>query len=334
MKQPVFFTSDPLRKSQFRVETKIWQSEDGTFLVEKVASSVKAVNHLKNMIDTCSFLASLKNFKQYTYIAPAKIYGEQKVSFPYIKGTSAERILLNNIFLNEEESIIIIDKLINIIKALPTEKINPSTNKNYSDIFGKTFNTVQSCTSIALIDLNFDNFIINNKNQWYLIDYEWSFKFPIAQNYLISRALWYFIYRHREIFRYHSQNLNCLKLAEGIYVPEFLYKKYKEYIQYFDEVQKAEKNFQNYVLSTNTNQPTITFFNKPEQSKSELLGIERIVNHAEKAKELHKLKEEIKKLRYERNSAVSENNNIKNSRSYKLARRIASAKQIISRINL
>ena len=333
MRQPVFFISDPTRKEEFVLETRIWEN-NGSLVSEKRAANPKATAHLDAMVESYSYLSSLKELNRAIKVVPA-IKENEHVNFKFIKGESAERTLLEAVLTGNEESVVtIIDKLISVIKSLPTTKQNSADNPRYVSVFGKTFLGKAPYSKIGLIDLNLDNFIIDKHNDWHLLDYEWVFNFPVSQHFLIQRALWYFTFRHQETFKYHTERLNCIKIAKGVFVPNIVFANYRKYFKNLEEIQKAEQAFQKYVMEFEGIRPGFKFLKEPESVGRGLIGIKKIVSLAEKSKHIpeieqmnKKLKQEKEILKREKDRLQNENQAILRSRSYRLAKKLASAKR-------
>ncbi len=106
----------------------------------------------------------------------------------YIEGETLEAKLINCIQHNDKHAFFNwIDKYIKVLYNLAP--IEPFTLSNdFEEIFGHTDLLVgQPAITIADIDIYFPNIIINDL--WHLIDYEWTFFFPIPLEYIFYRSL-------------------------------------------------------------------------------------------------------------------------------------------------
>ena len=69
-----------------------------------------------------------------------------------------------------------------------------SLTTEFIEVFGeeKELEDVSLKTSFVTdIDMIFENIIVSDSGQWQLIDYEWTFDFPIPQEYMLFRSVWY-----------------------------------------------------------------------------------------------------------------------------------------------
>lgn len=159
---------------------------------------------------------------------------EDKLEFPYIIGKTLQQMLEEAAGNNDEK---LIDTIImQYIEWMKSDGGNePFYNtKEFENVFGKQMlpeNLV--CASVSDIDLIFSNIIVAG-NKWNVIDYEWTFEFPIPKNFIIYRAL--FLAYH-QIKRCASLELKRLLGIAGIT---------QEEVKCYEDM---EKNFQKYVLN-------------------------------------------------------------------------------------
>lgn len=158
---------------------------------------------------------------------------EDKLEFPYIIGKTLQQMLEEAAGNNDEKLIdTIIRQYIECMKSDGGNELFYNT-KEFENVFGKQMLPENlACASVSDIDLIFSNIIVAG-NKWNVIDYEWTFKFPIPKNFIIYRAL--FLAYH-QIKRCASLELNRLLNIAGITEEE---KRCYE---------NMEKSFQNYVL--------------------------------------------------------------------------------------
>ena len=87
------------------------------------------------------------------------------------------------------------------------------------------------------IDMIFENIIVSETGQWQLIDYEWTFDFPIPREYMLYRAVWYF---------YNETSVDSLvpwhEVMDLLNIP-------REVEECF---QKMEHSFQLYIMGSRT----------------------------------------------------------------------------------
>jgi hypothetical protein len=312
MKDLIFFTESPSRLSEFDVSTKIFITDKSTYAL-KSAKTPKAQNHIDKTINTYEHLK--KNEKKFIkLISPVPARNKDGgVCFDYISGTNAERLLLDKILAKDEITTFrLINQLIDAINSLDEIIIDPTSNQTYVDVFGSSINGVQPCAKTGLVDLNLDNIIINGSG-WNLIDYEWSFEFPVPKIYLVQRFFyWFFSHRYKEILLLNHENLDLIELGSSILVPSYIYNMYKEYFNSLKDTVESESFFQFYVHGSHI-KPEI-FFGKPynfevtpkTSSLKTLLETNSNLNNTNAI------------LEQKYNDAIKEIESIKNSKKYKL----------------
>ena len=328
--QPVFFLSNTDRKDDFLIETRIW-NKNGALVVEKRAVTEAAKKHLDHMINTHRVLSGVTDLsKLLNIVAPGKSQN-QSVNFNYIKGVSAERMLLEKVLLKDEKgSCAIIDKLFSMIDCLPSIKINPANNSRYNKVFGKSFNKTLDCTELGIIDLNLDNIIVGDDGVWHLYDYEWTFDFPVPKQLMRLRFLWYFIYRHREVLRYHAQRIDSVLVNKNLYFPHFLYDRYKEIFKDFDDLRVAEAGFQQYVTGNKNYKLSAGWNVDPDLALASpsFVGIEATLNQTV-LKAHDQLVTNLQLERQKRVNVENELSEITSSKGYRLAKKFALMKRKI-----
>ncbi len=325
--QPVFFTMSPERRTEFLLETRIW-NKNGRMFAEKRAAALEAEPHLERMLSNYRTLSKLDTLSSLVSVVPAAKSGAT-LEFDYIAGVSAERLLLEKILSEDTQgAFAIIDKLFAIIDSMPGQRVNPATNQEYLAVFGETFNKVLDCTKPGIIDLNLNNFIIDEAGRWHLYDYEWLFDFPVPKKLLRVRFLWYFLNRHKEILRYHAQRIESLTVGKALYTPKFIYQRYQKELMSLPDLAKAETNFQVYV----TGVPADRFARlrdggfAVEEAVVPAQGIEATIQQGVR-EGTKAVKAELQTERARRVAAEQKLNAIIASRSYKLAKKAGSVKR-------
>lgn len=159
---------------------------------------------------------------------------EDKLEFPYIIGKTLQQMLEEAAGNNDEKLIdTIIRQYIECMKSDGGNELFYNT-KEFENVFGKQMLPEKLvCASVSDIDLIFSNIIVAG-NKWNVIDYEWTFKFPIPKNFIIYRALFF---AYHQIKRCASLELKRLLGIAGIT---------QEEVKCYEDM---EKNFQKYVLN-------------------------------------------------------------------------------------
>lgn len=230
MKEIIYSKYSNERSDKFKIRTDILQNAKGTKFVQKRAITIEAQKHIDNIYMYYDLLFNQYRESDIVINKCSKL--ENCLEFEYIYGkTLAEE--LDELLYNKQ--------YIEILKKIQeyVSKICYGTKQKkfkITDDFIRVFGRVDLSPSLKAADLNnidliFNNIIIGEK--WNVIDYEWTFKFPIPINYIIYRAIR--IYIEESDKRTELINIGLYKLL-GITDNEI--------IQY----NNMEINFEKYVL--------------------------------------------------------------------------------------
>lgn len=230
------------RHEQYSILTQIIEDGNDVY-VKKSASSNKSKVHLNSLINNYTSIKTPANFM----LPKPELINDKSIKMPFIEGDNLEKILF--LSLKERDDLKILEVFSKIEELINYQKktINPSGQSTFLDFFGNTYNKNLECSSIGMIDLNFDNFIYK-KNIIYVVDYEWYFnnlKIPIS--YLINRLLYYtFAVKFKDLMYFlPNEDYPIVEVFENYRLPKCIYDKYKSYIKDTNEMLKAEHNFQN-----------------------------------------------------------------------------------------
>lgn len=218
------------RAEKFKIRTDILEDLDGKKYVRKSALTQDAHTHIDNIHRYYELLSQA--YKGTKVCINKCIKNDNGLEFEFIEGSTLEeefdKLLLNK---NYEQ---IVEKIKEYI-CMIEKGIGENTFKITED-FKKVFGNVElpmnlKAGHINNIDLVFGNVILGD--EWSIIDYEWTFDFPIPFNYIIYRAVHYYIYSSAK----RSELIN-FKLYELLGIT-------KEEIEQYESM---EKSFQTYML--------------------------------------------------------------------------------------
>jgi hypothetical protein len=216
------------RKRQFRLATTIAKTEGG-YIVTKKAQSKESRAFLASLEDKYDFLVNQKS--EFFMDAPVRVSPEE-VSFKYRSGITLERSLLDAFEdrnINDFKSL-----LLRYEAILKKGTVEGFLSNEFLEVFSGNNNTPVLLQKFGCLDINFDNIIVSGE-KLFLIDYEWTFTFPLPYKYIIFRAITAFYYANR------SKSLYDFLSLEEVYDIVSLSKTEREtYINF-------EYNFQNYV---------------------------------------------------------------------------------------
>lgn len=173
------------RKREYALMTEVVK-RGSTLYVRKVAKK-EAEEFLSTFVKKYNKLSKIKTSLK---IVKAKKINSCTIEFPYIHGVSLLQKLSNihnqEIFLNE------IKKYVDLIDSLP--KSRKYLDKRFFNTFGefqkeKKYEVIDS----GLLDISFENLLEDKNGLLHLIDYEWTFDFPIPRDYILFRSFLYLI---------------------------------------------------------------------------------------------------------------------------------------------
>ncbi|MBE5870348.1 MAG: glycosyltransferase family 2 protein [Lachnospiraceae bacterium] len=193
MEKLIFSKFSNERAEVFQIHTDIWQDVAGTREVRKVAACEAAKAHIRNL--------------SHLYRELSKVYEEQGihanrctlsedgsyVSLEYLTGRNFQDYL-DELYVQGEYVQISMEiekfaeKLRSLGKQLPFER-----TAAFEEVFGRPeFKAEKFGALINNIDLIFPNIILG-EDGWTIIDYEWTFEFVIPVDFVIYRAIHYYL---------------------------------------------------------------------------------------------------------------------------------------------
>lgn len=222
------------RSEKFSMRTDIIL-EDGKRKVIKQAESEKGKEHLDNIAIWCERLTELYQDTQIRVNQCRKL--EDGIELEYLEGQTLEQVLDDLVQKKEYEEVWkTLKRYLDVLRETGKKEKFRYTEE-FGDVFGKVElpRDVESCAFMN-IDPVCSN-ILWSDTEWKMLDYEWTFAFPIPVNFQIYRVLKYYLYTSTA--RSGLQRLNFWKRA-GISEKE---------IAVYD---KMEENFQKYIVGTHT----------------------------------------------------------------------------------
>lgn len=218
------------RSDKFSIRTDVIMQE-GKRKVIKRAETENGKEHLNNIV---VYYEKLKEMYRDTPIRLNRCQKiEDGIELEYLEGRTLEQVLDDLVQKKEYEEVWkILKGYIDVLRKAG-EKVKFKYTEAFIDVFGKV---ELSENTISCAYMNIDPVCSNilwSDTEWQMLDYEWTFLFPIPVNYQIYRVLKYYLYTSTA--RGPLQALNFWKRA-GIS---------EEEIVVYD---KMEENFQKYIV--------------------------------------------------------------------------------------
>ncbi len=178
------------RSDEFKIRTDILINSLGNKIVMKSPLTKEAYRHIDNIFLYYNLLSEMYNNSKIEINKCNKI--QNVLEFEYVIGKTLEEEL-DELLLKEEYGMFVdrIKYFKNVLEEPIGDKYFKSTDK-FNEIFGeiKTHKTLKAA-DINNIDFIFSNVIVGDN--FSIIDYEWTFDFPIPFNYIIYRAIHHYI---------------------------------------------------------------------------------------------------------------------------------------------
>jgi len=312
----LFSQANLLRKKPFQLQTIIYK-KNKKILVRKNILNNSALEHLNKMKKNS--LVIEKNEIKFSKIIDAK---SGYIDFEFLPFPSIEYLIEEKIYEQDFESLNHLIKIgIDFINSLKINFINPYQNKNFAKIFDPKESIkpeIEECFNLGILDLNFDNLLLDReKNQIYLIDFEWFFDFPLPKKFIIFRSIFYLSVHMQLLIKNRcSSKFTCFEIIKNFYIPKIFWEKlncspYEIKKYYFWEI-----NFQNYVSKIqqkyDENIFVKEFIEKKEKSDNSLYGLSlsQMYQTAQIQSKLEKQQLYIKKLEDQINHLQNQTKNL------------------------
>ena len=189
MKNNIYTKYSIERKEEFKIKTCIYE-ENGLKWVEKNAENEKSIAHIKKLNSNYKKLSAI--FDKDVLVNEGVDKGD-KLNFQFVNGQTLEE-MMDDCIKNEDY-----DEVVNLMKSYYQKIVCklPSAEKKitteFIDIFGNVEDLELNYVSPSPIDIVFSNVIIDDN--WNIIDYEWTFDFPVPANFILYRAVVDYLYK-------------------------------------------------------------------------------------------------------------------------------------------
>lgn len=200
-RKPIYSKHSNERADEYRIRTDIEVNGYGEHFVVKYAFTKDAEEHIRQMERAYSLQQeSFQNTKfipnrcQMVDFAEAR---EDGLEFEFLTGNTLEAEL--DQLYDEGKTEQVIEKVLeyaDCVRRLPNQTdftITPEFTERFGEV---KVPGQQKSLKITNLDLIFSNIIINNG--WNVIDYEWTFEFPIPLNFVIYRCAYYYFNQEKK----------------------------------------------------------------------------------------------------------------------------------------
>lgn len=183
------------RAPEFSLRTMILEDEEKGRVVKKIPDTVLANQHVAQIAE---WYKELKIQYANTNIAINQCQlTDNGVQLEYLEAKSLENEL--DIFVEKKDAegfCRLVNRYFSILTSVH-QKVNFCMTQDFQNIFGDVFiEQEEKCGALTNIDALFSNILMVNENEWCMLDYEWTFAFPIPLKFLLYRILFYYVHEH------------------------------------------------------------------------------------------------------------------------------------------
>ena len=183
--QPIYVKFNSYRKPKFNMGTEIIHSENG-YTVRKFAPEKEGREFLKQLKRTHDLLVKSKLPLEVNDI---KTIDEDTLEIEYIEGITLLNELKSHALKNSKEGCLEVFKSFSKLLDQFSTK-NEYLSEDFEKIFGKANKEKYDVIIPGVLDLNLDNIIKDKNGNLTLIDFEWTFEFPVPRRYILHRSIY------------------------------------------------------------------------------------------------------------------------------------------------
>ena len=191
--KPVYAKFSDERSHKHRIATMISEDGGGQRFVYKKALSGESLAHIENIYDKYLKLSRLYEGHG---LSPnqCRLEGD-RVWLEYLEGITMEEYLDELDEAGEYEKMLdLIKEYGELLKSFSTKEFEPTDD--FVRIFSREYGKGGSAAEVSDIDLIFSNILFEDKahmEKRTVLDYEWTYDFPVPVSFIIYRSLFYYL---------------------------------------------------------------------------------------------------------------------------------------------
>lgn len=185
----VKFSND--RGTIHNIRTYITRSEDGRMHLWKVPDTKEADGQILNLKKTEEALTRL--YADSRFSMNTCMQQSDGMELAFLMGHTLEEEL--DTLLDKGEPQAAVERMFEVIGEIRSCKEIQTfqMTEEFEKVFGSiTLPEGLSAVPVSDIDMIMPNILVDEEGRWTVIDYEWSFHFPIPVNYIVYRAIHYY----------------------------------------------------------------------------------------------------------------------------------------------
>lgn len=196
MKKVIFSKYSNDRNDNYKIHTDILEDEQGKRYVQKTGASEGGKKHIRHMYETALQLQEM--YKVSPFAVNQCRLQDEILELEYVDGKSMEELLDGYLAAKDYES------FCRTVRSYGQEMRRLAVNafapcEDYYKVFGDDAAGAPDYKSMscANIDMIFENLIVRD-DSWIVIDYEWTFMFPVPVDFILFRTAHYYVTPDRE----------------------------------------------------------------------------------------------------------------------------------------
>lgn len=189
MEQVIYTKYSNGRAPQFAIRTSIVQRENGECVIYKIAEFPQGEAHIHHIREAAEALE--KCWEDTGFQVNQCVLEEDRVRLQFLKGHTLEEEL--DILLDSGQSEAAKKRILEVLESIQkTARNRFEMTPEFEAVFGKQqISAEEYALSPADIDMIFSNMFLEG-GKLHVIDYEWTFFFPVPVKFVLYRALHYY----------------------------------------------------------------------------------------------------------------------------------------------
>ncbi|MEY8390576.1 class I SAM-dependent methyltransferase [Lachnospiraceae bacterium] len=190
---PVYTKYSSGRAAEFSIQTRMVMDLAGNNIMYKKAEHHEGQKHISHMAEAARRLKSLWQEKGLLSVNACVLKGD-RAEFEYLEGITLEEELDGLLEQNrlKEAADRLREGIIRIRDSAPVTVFEMTPE--FQRVFGAIAVTEEEqAVPVADVDLIFSNLLRTKDQRWHVLDYEWTFFFPVPVAFILYRALHYYL---------------------------------------------------------------------------------------------------------------------------------------------
>ncbi len=195
---PQYVKYNRTRRERFQIRTAIYGGPEGRY-VEKTALDLEGAPHIWSFQTDYAQLSRQHQVLQFA--RPRLSQDRCSAGFPYLVGETLAERLGRDIAGGKGPEAAVRQALDQLFAAEDGCRTAFAMTPEFAECFGGEWEaelTGKSCLAISNIDMLFENILLTEEGM-FCLDYEWVFSFPVPEDYIRCRILYYFYRQYRSL---------------------------------------------------------------------------------------------------------------------------------------